>query len=138
MSRPSGARSCMRKKELDAIAKGIRSKCPVEALDELRVVLYFEAGSRQRLEETGQFRHEQRGMRLLRRAKSGLDAKVQLHSTALKPGAATGREIWRLGNFRQAKNDSVKLASQRFAARGHGELNVIDSVNGHVANSPID
>ena len=65
-------------KELDAIAKRVESKCPIEARNGFGVVLYFEAGGSQRFEKIGEFSHEKRGMRLLRRAKLRLNTEVQL------------------------------------------------------------
>jgi hypothetical protein len=60
------------------LPKGSDVNARSKALNGLGVVLYFEAGSRQRFEKSGQFSYEQRGMCLLRRAKVGLDAEVQL------------------------------------------------------------
>ena len=87
-------------KELDAIAKRVKSKCPIEARNGFGVVLYFEAGGSQRFEKIGEFSHEKRGMRLLRRAKLRLNTEVQLQRATPKPSAAAIREIRRLGNFR--------------------------------------
>ena len=69
-------------------------------------------------------------------AKISLDAKVQLQGATLKPGPAASREIRRLPNFDQAKKLAVKPARRRFAADGHGQLNVIDAINGHVCRLP--
>jgi hypothetical protein len=70
-------------------------------------------------------------MRSLGRTKIGLDAEVQLQSAAVEPRAPARSEIRGLGNFLEAQKPAVKAPYQRFAAGGHGQLDVIDSVNGH-------
>jgi len=70
-------------------------------------------------------------MRLSRRAKLGLDPKVQLNGSALEPRSAPGDETRRFWNLGQAKELTVELASQRFTTGGHRQLHVIDSVDVH-------
>ena len=120
--------------ELDAIAEGVGSKGPIETRNGLRVVLHLATRGSQRFEKRREITDEKCRMRFPGRAKIGLDAEVQLQMATLEPGAATGSEIRRLGDFGQPEKLAVKPAHQRLTPSGHGQLNVIDAVNGHGAS----
>ena len=121
--------------ELDAIAEGIGSEGPIKTRNGLRIVLYLATRGRQRLEKCRQITDQKCRMRFPGRAKIGLDAEVQLQEATLEPGTATRSEIRRLGNFGQPKKLAIEPAHQRFTPSRHGQLNVIDAVNGHGARA---
>lgn len=73
-------------------------------------------------------------MGLPRRAEVGFDAEVQLQRATLKPAtAASGKFGW-LGQFDQPEDSAVESPRRRFAATGHGQLDVIHSAYGHCAS----
>ncbi len=78
--------------------------------------------------ESRQIVHEKRRVRLARRAELRLDAEVDVHLAGTgEPAPATTRERYGLVDFGQAKQAAVKLARQRLAALGHGQLHVIQA-----------
>ena len=118
-------------KKLDAVAERVGSKGPIETGNRFRVVFHFEACSSERVDDLPEIADEKSWMRSLRWPKVGFYAKVQLQRTTPKPCTPSRGEIRRLRDFREPKNLAVKTARQRFTRGRHGELNVIDSVNGH-------
>ena len=71
--------------------------------------------------------HKQCWMRLLGRAKIGVNAKVEAQLAAPEPDAATRRKMWRLRFFSQPENSTVKGPSDRLLPSRHRQLDVIES-----------
>src|SRR5665213_2954896 len=78
--------------------------------------------------------HKQTGMRLGGGVERLVDAKMDLHLIAFEPATAALRQRRRFGRFRQAQQLAIECARAIFAARGHGELDVIDSDYGHTCS----
>ncbi len=73
--------------------------------------------------------HEQARMRLLCWPEILLDTKVNATGACLKPNAATFG-LWQgLRHFRNTKQAGIEAPGRVFTARGHGELNVMDSAD---------
>src|SRR6185369_14325215 len=82
-------------------------------------------------DEAAEVPDEQGGMRLPRRAKVRLHAEVDLHRAALEPGAAALGQLRRLRDLGDTEEPRVERASLVLPSGGHGELDMIDSDNGH-------
>jgi hypothetical protein len=121
-----------RLKELDPVAKRVGSESAIEVCNRLGIVLHFETAGSERLYDLPEIGDEKSGMRAFRGTEIRFDTEVQLQRATLEPRAAPRSEIRRFGDFRQAKDLAVKMAHQRFAAGGYRQLNVVDSVNGHL------
>ncbi len=125
----------MRRKQFDAIAKWVRDKGSIEAFNRFRVVPYFKTGGRQRFDQARKIADEQSGMRLPGRTKIRFHTKMQLQRATLKPGTTSSSKIWRFGNLGQSKQLAVKPTCQCFSANRNGQLNMVDAVYGHYADS---
>ena len=90
-------------KELDAIAERVGSESAVEALDQDRVVLHFEALTRECRKRFREIADEERGMCSRGGTKPGLHAQVQLQCAALKPRASARGELRWFGNLREPR-----------------------------------
>ena len=66
-------------------------------------------------------------MRLARRGKIGLDADVQLLRADLEPDPAAASERLRLLELREPEDVAEERAGGVLAARGGGELDVVDA-----------
>src|SRR4051812_22362877 len=69
---------------------------------------------------------EQCRMRLSRGAKVGLDAQMNLESTALEPDSAALRQMRRFRDFRNAQHFLVEIPRCGLPARRHRKLHVFD------------
>src|SRR5512138_1154694 len=74
-------------------------------------------------------------MGLTRRAEIGLDAEVKLHDACLEPRAAALCQLWRLGELGEAEHARVEGARRCLAAGRHGDLNMVDGADAHVARA---
>ena len=82
-------------------------------------------------DERLQFAHDQCRMRFPCGVKIRINAEMNFHGLIFKPGAAAHCEFGRLGDFGDSKKSGIKEPRGIFAARGHCQLNVIDSFNSH-------
>jgi hypothetical protein len=66
-----------------------------------------------------------------RRRKILFDPEMNLQFAVLEPAAATCRETWGLGGFRNSEDSLIELSRIGLSAGGHGEQDMIQSMNAH-------
>jgi hypothetical protein len=110
--------------QFDPIPEGIEHVNPVETVEGL-VRDGIESGCQAPGGQLRQAAHEKRRVRLPRRPKVGVNAKVDSEGTASTPHAATRSEICRLCLLNEAQNSTVEGPCRLVATRWHRELDVI-------------
>lgn len=118
--------------QLDAIAERIMDIDPLISFKRL----IFNNPATRSLEvfrQGGDIIDQKGRMGLKSRAKICLDTEMHLHRTGLEPAAATFGQIGRLLPFEKAEQTGIESTGLIFAARWHGELDMIKTQQRHLS-----
>jgi len=123
--------------DLDPVAGGIAYEKTLRPI--VRGLLFDDepCGSRMRARQA-KVGYEETDVPLARRRSFIVEPNVKLHICDLKPGAAVGGQLLRLGNLRKPQQAAIKGDALPFQGSRDADLDMVDTGNakGHRKNRP--